>query len=386
MALFVGVCTDAPADTVPASTRLNSTTVQPAPTTVAPTTVATISTSSPTACPDLLRDDGPDTEFQDVVLAAWNEGTGEQLWEIPLGTRMPSWGVWSDEVVLGFSDGKLVGVGASSCDSWSITIAGGIDELSVPESGSYIVRSGSELSGFSGHGFGSFRYQASDTGWRFVADNAGVSVFIDNFGDLLGLDGGGNAVFTWGGANGRIAVAVSETFLFRSTGAEVAARPVGGGGITWTVELADIDELYAVPGTLLARGGGQLHGLEPQSGGVRWSIPFEEEITGPVVLSHNELHLASLGESLGHTLWHLDPLDGAAIFRGEAPQGTEWFAEMDDALLLQVGSDGLVRGVNMLQREMWSLPTGANRIDRFTQVELARGSVIITLSFSAERF
>ncbi len=59
---------------------------------------------------------------------------------------------------------------------------------------------------------------------------------------------------------------------------------------------------------------------------------------------------------------------------------------MDDALLLQVGEDGRVTAIDMRQQVAWVVETGANRVDRFTQAERAPGGVVVTLSFSAERF
>lgn len=337
-------------------------------------------------CPDLFAEVEPDAEARDIVLAGWNQGTGELLWEIPLGSRMPSWAIWNDEVILGFGDGQLVGIEASTCDSWSID-AGRTSDLAITEGGTYLSLNGARIAAFSGRGTESWRWQAIDSLYRFVAENAGVAVFVDNFGEVTGIvTESGEGAFFWGGASGPIAVAVIEGFVYRSTGAELAARPVAGGTVAWTAPLADVDELHSVPGTLLALGGGELRALEPQTGEVRWTIPFDESITGPAVLDHNELHLAAPGESLSHNLWHLNAATGATIFTGSAPAGTEWFAEMDDELLLQVGSDGFVRGINMLQREVWSLPTGANGVDRFTQVETAGGPIVVTLTFSAERF
>ena len=117
-----------------------------------------------------------------------------------------------------------------------------------------------------------------------------------------------------------------------------------------------------------------------------WSIPFDGTIAGPLVLDHSEVHVAARHDTPGFdTIWHLDPADGEVIFRADAPAGTEWFPEMDDSLVLQVGEDGLVTAVNLLQRSVWTIDTGANRIDRFTRAEIARGGVVVTLSYSAER-
>jgi len=323
-----------------------------------------------------------------VVLAAWNQSTGEQLWEIPFGTRWPHWGVWSDEVVLGFPDGQLVGVDATTCDSWSITVAGGIDDLAVTEVGAYITHVGAELAGFSGDGRGSWRYKAADTVFKYVTDNAGVSVFIDHFGDLIGLESSsGTTVFNWENSAGlAVHIAAGESFLYRAAAGELAARPIGGGGVLWNQPVEDLAGLWTVPGTLLAHDGDTLTAYEPATGEMRWNVPFDGEIAGPMVLDHNELHVAARHGLLTHDLWHLELATGSIVARGQAPDGKEWFVETDDGLMLEVGDDGVVRGITMLQRPRFEIITGANRVSRFTQVEVAGGGVIVTLSFSAERF
>ena len=141
-----------------------------------------------------------------------------------------------------------------------------------------------------------------------------------------------------------------------------------------------------MPGTLLAHDGETLTAYEPATGDVRWTVPFDGEIAGPMVLDHNELHIAARHGALTHNLWHLELATGSTVARGRAPDGTEWFVETDDALMLEVADDGAVRGITMLQRPRFEIDTGANRVSRFTQVELASRAVIVTLTFSAERF
>lgn len=402
MLIVVAACgDDAPvattgATTTETATSLAPSTLPPSTATEPPTTVTTMapsttaappSTTAPGKCPELAADAGPDAEVIDVVLAAWNRTTGELLWEIPLGTRLPRWGVWSDEVILGFTGGELVGIDVVTCDSWSITLRDGIDDLWVSEEGTSIVRSGSELAGFSGRGFGNWRFDPFGPVLQLVGQNAGVSVFADVEGGLIALEtGGGAGLFEWGGAAADTAVSVSESFVFRSTGAEVAARPVRGGDVVWTSELAGVRDLFSVPGTLAAQTDDELIALDPATGEERWRIGFGGEISGPIVLDHGELHIASREGSLSHTLWHLDPNNGATVFRADAPAGKEWFSEMDDGLLLESGSDGVVRGITMMQRTLFELETGADPVGRFTHVELARGGVVVTLTFSAERF
>ncbi len=324
----------------------------------------------------------------DAVVHAWLAPVGTLLWEMPLGDIAPAWAVWSDQLILGFPDGELVGIDVATCASWSITVPGGIDDFAVTEHGMILVLTGDTIAAYSGAGFGAWRHvNPGGSVHRFVAANAGIHVFVDQFGDLLGIDTGGTTVFRWGGASDGGAVAVSESFVYRATGAEIAARPVAGGDVTWAEPIAGVDALYAVPGTLLAHDGTDLHAFEPQTGARRWSVPFDGEIAGPAVLDRGEIHLLTRREAVGFdTLWHLDPTDGSTVLRGVAPAGTEWFPEMDDALVLEVGDDGTVTAVDLLGRALWTLPTGANRVDRFTRVEIARGGVIISLTFSAERF
>lgn len=394
-----GATSAAPGDgeTTPATsptTAATSTTTPPTTTSHASTTsttAAVTSTAPPETtapgfvCPDLSRT-VDDADVDAVQLAAWS-ASGEAAWEIPIGNVIPAWAVWSDLVVLGFPDGELVGIDVATCESWSITLAGGIADLAVTEQGVYLAINGGTIAAFSGDGFGAWRHQAIDSVYRFVGDNAGIAVFVDQFGDVTGIDTSGEVVFVWGGVSDARTVAMSETFVYRATGAEVAARPVGGGDVVWANELAGIEALFAAPGTLLAQDAGRLHALEPQTGDVRWSVRFDGEIAGPAVLAHDELHLAARHDAIGFdTLWHLDPADGSTIFRGMAPPNREWFPEMDDALLLQIGEDGTVVGLDMLQQPVWTIDTGANRISRFTQAEIARGGAVVTLSFDAERF
>jgi outer membrane protein assembly factor BamB len=245
-----------------------------------------------------------------------------------------------------------------------------------------------EIAAFAGTGRGAWRYETGGSVLSFAGSNDRVAVFVDQFGDITGLDvGSGDVIFTWGGAAADTSVAVDEALVYRTTGAEVAARPVRGEDVVWTTELVAVEALFTVPGTLLAQDAIAVYALEPATGEVRWSIPFEGEVAPPIVLGHDELHLAARQGSIGFdTLWHLDPADGSTIFRGTAPPNTEWFPEMDDELLLQVGEDGTVAAIDMLQRVVWTVATGANRIDRFTQAEVAADGSVVTLSFSAERF
>ncbi len=380
--------TDAPATTstttAPPSTSTTSTTTAATTT----TTAATTGTEAPAvACPDLNRSGDDTAEVFDAVVHAWRAPAGTLLWEIPLGDVAPAWAVWSDELILGFPDGELVGIDVATCASWSITVPGGVDDLAVTEHGMILVITGDTIAAYSGAGFGAWRHENPGSVHRFVAANAGIHVFVDQFGDLIGIDTGGTLVFTWGGASDGGAVAVSESFVYRATGAEIAARPVAGGDVTWAKPIAGIDALFAVPGTLLAHDGTDLHAFEPQTGALRWSVPLDGEIAGPAVLDHGEIHLLARHDTIGFdTMWHLDPADGSTVLRGVASAGTEWFSEMDDALVLEVGDDGTATAVDLRHEARWTLDTGANRVDRFTGVEVARGSVIISLTFSAERF
>ena len=69
---------------------------------------------------------------------------------------------------------------------------------------------------------------------------------------------------------------------------------------------------------------------------------FDGEIAGPMVLDHGEIHIAASEDAIGvDTVWHLDPADGSTVFRATVPAGAEWFPEMDDALVLEIGDDGI---------------------------------------------
>jgi outer membrane protein assembly factor BamB len=401
VALVIGACSDAsigadatvlPADPTPqppatSTTEPTTTTSTKALPATTQTTTVTTETSLGFACPDLYDVEGDDAERQDGVLAAWVTPDGEPMWEIPLGSRVPAWAVWSDTVILGFTDGELTGIDVATCDSWSITIPGGIDDLAVTEQGLILALNRGNISAYSGQGFGAWIHQAIDSWFRFAGENNGIHVFVDQFGDITGFDTGGEVTFIWGGASEAPAVAVSESFVYRATGAEIAARPAGGGEVIWANEISGIEALYVVPGLLLAVDGESLHALAPATGELIWSIPFADDIARPMVLDHGELHILARDDSVGFdTLWHLDTGDGATIFRGIPPAGGEWFSEMDDGLVLEVGEDGTVTAVNLLHNDAWTVQTGANRIDRVTEAEVARGAVIVTLTYSAERF
>lgn len=377
-----GATTTAPTTSSTAPPKASTTTS----TTGVPDTTAGPDSSTEFSCPDLLRANDAG-EVEDVMLASWRAG-GESLWEIPLGTVQPVWAVAGDEVILGFSDGTLVGVEIATCAGWEISLpGGGIDQLAITESGMIIAVHGGSISAFTGPGVAAWRHAGADGGYRFAGENNGIAVFVDQFGDIVGIDAAGGIVFEWGGASGLATVAVSETFVYRGTGAEVAARPVAGGDVVWAGRVSGIEALFTAPGLLLAQDDGNLHALAAGSGELLWSIPFDGEIASPVVVEHGELHLAARHTNFWYdTLWHLDPADGATIMRGTAPPNTEWFPEMDDALLLQVGEDGRVTAIDMQQRVAWVVETGANRVGRFTQAETAPGGVVITLSFSGERF
>ncbi len=411
MTLLIAGCTDSdttPTPTTSSPTGADETTTTRAgePTTTAssaatqPPATATSTTTSTTfadttttgvngtgvsyVCPDLYRIDET-SEVDDVHLAGWT-AQGETTWEMGIGDVLPAWAVHDGQVILGLPAGELVGLDVATCGGWSITVPDGIADLAVTADGIILAINGGTISAFDSLGAGVWRHQAIDSVYQFAGENAGVAVFVDQFSDATGFDTSGEVIFTWGGASGPAAVAVSETFVYRATGAEVAARPVGGGGEVWVTELAEVEALFAVPGTLLAQDNASVHALDPQTGEVRWSIPFEGEIAAPVVLDHGELHLAARQNSIGFdTLWHLDPADGSTIFQGAAPTGTEWFPELDDGLLVQVGEDGRVTAIDLRQQELWTVDTGANRLGRFTAVELAPGG-FVTLTHSGERF
>lgn len=374
------------------TTRAASPASTDVPTTTSTTTTSTTTTTTPAvaapACPDLFRDDGDVAEVSDVVLAAWQPATGAMLWELPLGTRFPAWSVWSDEIVLGFRNGDLVGIDVRTCASWSTGAERPIADLAVLEGGIIVAAGEGIVQGFSGPGFGVWRHDGDDAMFGYVGDTGGVVVFVDQFGDLLGLDAfTGGTVFEWGGAAELAAVAIDQSRVYRSTGTEVTARPAGGGDVEWAAVLPSVAALYPAGGTLLALDGTTLHALDRDTGELRWSVPFAGDVAAPVVMEHGELHLATRDDALGFdTVWHLDPADGSTIYRGMAPANTEWSPEMDDGLVLQVGADGTISGVSMLERTLWTLPTGANRIDRFSTVELGPSGIVVTLTFSAERF
>ncbi len=376
------------------STTTTSTVVETTTTTTAPpagdrtTTTGGTSEAPPVfACPDLFGQDA-DPERSDGILEAWALPGLEAMWQIPLGARTPAWAVWSDEVILGFADGELVGLDIATCEvAWTITVQSGIQDLVVTEQGLILTVNGGTIAAFSGQGFGAWRHQAIDSVYTFVGENNGIHVFVDQFGDLIGFDTGGDVVFQWGGASDPLAVAVSESYVYRATGAEIAARPVAGGDVVWATEIPGVSALFAVPGLLIARDDAELHAINPQDGARLWSLAFDGEIAGPMVLDHGEIHIAASEDAIGvDTVWHLDPADGTTVFRATAPAGTEWFPEMDDALVLEIGDDGTVTAVNLRQRSVWTIETGANRIDRFTHADVGRTGVIVTLTYSAERF
>lgn len=375
------------------ATSTSSATLSPAPattTTITPTTTGSprMSTIAPLECPDLFRGDGDEAETPDVVLAAWQTTTGELLWELPLGSRLPEWGVWSDQVVLGFPDGDLVGIDVRTCASWSTGAERSISDMAVLSGGMIVTTGDGIVQGRDAAGFGVWRHDGEDARFAYAGDTGGVVVFADQTGGLVGFDAfTGATVFEWGGVPGLAPAAVDETSVYRSTGSELVARPAGGGDAVWATDLPGLIALYPAVGTLLAQDPTMLHALEPTTGDLRWSVPFDGEIAPPAVLEHGELHLAARHGSIGFdTLWHLDPTDGSTVHRGGAPAGTEWFPEMDDGLVMQIGAEGAVAGVSMLERRLWSLPTGANGIDRFTLAEVGPGGVVLTLTFSAERF
>jgi len=351
-------------------------------TSAAPQPETTTTTTEAAGCPDLFADEGPDTEAQDVVLAAWREPTGELLWEIPLGTRLPAWGVSGDQVILGFLDGTFVGLDAATCAaSWSLSLDP-ISDLAVTDAGTTIVASGTELAGYSGPGFASWR-QSLTVPQTFLTEGGNVSVFVDPNGTLTGIDtNGGSILFEWASGGDFPLVAIDIAYVYRALDGLVEARPVGGGDVVWTVQIDGANQLLAANGTVLVKTQDRLHAVEPQTGEIRWSIDFDDRIADPVVLDHGELHLASWPD----TLWHLDPATGDVVFRGVAPEGHEWIPALDDGLVLEVGDDGTVTGISLLQNETWTLETGADRLSRVTLVERAPGAVVVTLTFSGERF
>jgi outer membrane protein assembly factor BamB len=341
-------------------------------------------------CPnDLFLTTDEYGERADNVLAAYLPPAQDPLWEIPLGYEsVVDFAAADGRVFALLTSGTLIAIDVADCgEAWRVdlgrapgAVTGGLDV----EDGTLVVTASSRVSA----------YEAAD-GTNLWSDSLATPARRP----LL--------------REGIAVIAGDTTPWLRSYDV-----PEGGlyfdesAGFSGPIESmdADFDAVYLA-------GGGKVEGRWIDDGTSLFSV--SSSLTSGVTLFDvyayviGEDSVAALDFDTGEEIWSTEladralpalgiAADGVLVFTqdgqanrldfdaGFATPGGDYgafrvFPEFDDDLFLVTSDDGTVTAYNLFEEAMFTLPTGANGLDRFTHLEFVDDTVV-TNTFSAERF
>lgn len=366
-------------------TATTTTVAAPTTSTLPPTTVATTTTSlvvPPAACAVELPTSDTD-EVLDAELAAYSVGTGSTLvWSIALGDRPVRLDTVGDRAYVGAFDGFVASFDVDPCGlDWLAAVPDGVSDVIATTQHVFAI-SREALSviepiegGVESFPLGGGLHQAAAGPDVLVVSNGSSVVLYDYVTQQPStLQVAGPVVGVASADSSGMVVGHGITVELRTwLGAPVWARDLPD-PVTAVAASGDLVAAVLTSNTVVA--------FDATSGDLLWEQPFTGAVSvGPI--DHDELHVleVELGAVARHH--HLDPADGSSIFVSESSAlGT--FSEYDDGLLL-IADQGAVTGRSLLEQDLWTIPTGADGLSRFTEVDLAAG-LVIALSYSAERF
>jgi outer membrane protein assembly factor BamB len=392
VALLANACASETAATTSATTAITAppattaTTVAPvaSTTTTNPVPAATTTTTlfvPPAECAIELPETSTD-EVLDTRLAVFADGTSPaEVWTLALGNRAVEMDTLGDRVYLATLDGFAASFDIDPCGlDWVVPIPVSATEVVATRSGVFVATETDlvVLEPFEGMAT-TFPLEPGPhhmvAGPDVLAVANGDSLMLyDYLTEQASQLGMGAAVTDVAAATDGVVVATGITVELRTwLGAEVWARDMPE-----PVEAVDAGAGFV----FVTLGNGTLVALDAMTGEVQWEKAFGSGavvVVGPV--DRGELQVLEFDEVANHH--HLALEDGSSVFVSESPVW-QTFAEYDDGLVLVV-EEGDVTARSLLEQDVWTIPTGADGLSRFTEVDVTSG-FIVALSFSAERF
>ena len=370
-------------------------------TTAAPSTTSTTTTTRAPApavearpaspgCPaDLFLTTDDFGELTDSIIAAYTPPSQTPDWEIPLGYDYVV-GMAADptRVFALLAGGTLIAIDVDDCaEAWRVTVASGngpvVGGVEV-EDNIVIVAASNKVLAFDTDSGNQLWSDSLSTPARLPLLREGIAVLVGRTASpwirSYWMDTGERLINQAPGFTGAIG----------AFDADFDAVYVAGGGKVEGRWIDDGAELFNVPSQLNAAmvlfdiyvyvaDGTRVAALDFDTGEQIWANQLANRVVPPLGIGAN--HLLAFDET-GRA--NLIDFDSGAVSAGGSYGAFRVITEFDDSAFL-VADGGTVTVYNVFEEAIFELPTGADGISRFTELEIT-GAVAITNTYSGERF
>jgi outer membrane protein assembly factor BamB len=390
--------TDTTTTTVDGSSSTTTETPDASTTTAAPATSSTTTTTgapSPAVeaqpatpgCPgDLFVTTDDFGELSNSVIAAFTPPTLTPIWEIPLGyDYVVSFASGPSRVFVLLASGTLIAIDVEDCaEAWRADVGSGPVTGGVEvEDNILVVTAANKILAFDTGSGNQLWSDPLSTPAQPPLLREGIAVAAGQSTPWIRsywMPTGERLFNTTAGFSGPI----------EAIEADFDAIYIAGGGKVEGRWIDDGTQLFDVPSQLnsamvifdifvyVAEGTG-VAALDFDTGEQIWANQLDNRVLPPIGIGPDFLLVF---DETGRA--HRLDFDTGVATAGGSYGAFKVTTEFDDSAFL-VADDGTITAYNLFEEAIFELPTGADGISRFTQLEVA-GAVMVTNTFSAERF